>query len=183
MNNATHWTERSTKDFLYSVASDFVEQIQRRMKTLDMKPAQLARESKVSKGRISQIFKDPSNISLETMIKCARALGLKLLVSAYEDVDDPNNERGPLNGEIVNILWERAGRPFDMWDIRELPQMARTGDTLRLPDPDLCWSIYRYPGRGYSGSPLLQEGLLNKKANDEKLTINNLELKGVVAHG
>lgn len=28
MNNASHWTGRSVEDFLYSIASDFVEQLQ-----------------------------------------------------------------------------------------------------------------------------------------------------------
>lgn len=172
MTHATHWTERSTEDFLYSVASDFVEQIQRKMKALDMKPSELARASKVSKGRISQIFKDPGNISLETMIKFARALGLKLFVSAYEDPDDPNNERGPLNGDIANILWERAGRPFDMWDIERLPQVAVTGDSFRALPPHI-WGFDKYRGRHAGIVPNVKP-----EKNENTLRVYDLDMRG-----
>lgn len=117
IGNTTHWTERSPEDFLYSIASDFIEQIQSKMKALGMKPAELARAAKVSKGRISQIFKDPGNISLDTIVRLARALGLKVSVVAYEDVLDQNNEHGPINSDIFRICWEKTGRPRAMFNV------------------------------------------------------------------
>jgi transcriptional regulator with XRE-family HTH domain len=152
MSNTTHWTERSAEDFLYSIASDFVEQLQSKMKALDnMTRAKLSKAAGISKGRISQIFNDPGNISLDTIVRLARAVGLKVSVIAYDDVDDPNNERGPANAEIFNILWERAGRPFDMWDIRELPKVATTADAMPLA-PLAYWeppSSSRHAGNPY----------------------------------
>jgi transcriptional regulator with XRE-family HTH domain len=121
MNNATHWTERSTEDFLYSIASDFVEQLQSKMATLNkMTRAKLAKAAGISKGRVSQIFNDPGNISLDTAIRLARALGLGVSLLTYENSADPNNERGPVNADVFRNCWERAGRPFDMWDIQRL---------------------------------------------------------------
>ncbi|HEY6119628.1 MAG TPA: helix-turn-helix transcriptional regulator, partial [Pyrinomonadaceae bacterium] len=69
MANVTHWTERSAKDFLYSIASDFIEQLQERMEAIPMKQSELARAAKVSKGYVSKMFKNPGNLSLETIVK------------------------------------------------------------------------------------------------------------------
>ncbi len=132
MSSTTHWTERSLEDFLYSIASDFVEQLQSKMKALDnMTRAKLAKAAGVSKGRVSQIFNDPGNISLDTVVRLARALGLKVSVVAYEDTDDPHNERGPVNADVFRRCWETKGRPFDMWSFRESTPVA--------PSPDECF--------------------------------------------
>lgn len=146
MTNAIHWTERSPEDFLYSIASDFVEQLQNKMEALDnMTRAKLAKAAGISKGRISQIFNDPGNISLDTVVRLARALGMKVAVTAYEDTADPKNERGPVNGDVFRLCWERAGRPFDMWDIQRLPQAAATSvATFTMPPP--IWGNDSYRG-------------------------------------
>lgn len=147
MNNAIHWTERSVEDFLYSIATDIVEQLQSKMKALDnMTKAKLAKAAGISKGRISQIFNDPGNISLDTVVRLARALGMKVAVMAYEDTDDPNNERGPVNSDVFRICWEKAGRPFDMWDVQQLPQMTITIDLTQALPPNLC-GFDKYRGR------------------------------------
>jgi len=122
MNKESHWTERSTEDFLYSIASDFIEQLQSKMKTVGMKQSGLAKATKLSKGRISQVFKDPGNLELETMIKFARALSMKVSVLAYEDVDDPKNERGPINAEVFRLCWQHLKRPVDMWSFKQNAQ-------------------------------------------------------------
>lgn len=125
MSHAIHWTERSTEDFLYSIASDFVEQLQSKMKEIpNMTRAKLAKLAGISKGRISQIFNDPGNVSLDTAIRLARALGLGVSLLTYENTADPNNERGPVNADVFRICWERAGHPFDMWDVQRLSQAA-----------------------------------------------------------
>jgi DNA-binding phage protein len=152
MSNATHWTEQSPEDFLYSIASDFVEQLQSKMKALDnMTRAKLAKAAGISKGRISQIFNDPGNISLDTVVRLARALGLKVSVVAYEDPDDPHNERGPVNADVLRRCWEDKGRPFDMWSFKESAQVV----------PSVAGCIYqevkgRHDGRRAGQSPALQ---------------------------
>jgi len=146
MSNIAHWTERSLEDFLYSIASDFVEQLQSKMKALDdMTRAKLAKAAGISKGRISQIFNDPGNISLDTAIRLARALGLGVSLLTYENVADSDNERGPVNADVFRICWERAGRPFDMWDIQALPQVSVTSAALRTPPPPI-WVNDIYSG-------------------------------------
>lgn len=112
-----HWTEESPKKFAYRIASDFIEQLREKIKG---KGAQkrLAKKLNVSPGRISQVLNNPKNLTLETMVEWARALGLKISVIAYDD-DDKKNERGPINAEIFRLCWEHAKKPADMWEFQE----------------------------------------------------------------
>lgn len=119
MSNTTHWTERSTEDFLYSIASDFVEALKEKMLTLGMSQSKLAREAKVHKSFVSRIFKDPGNLTLDTIVKFARTVGMKVSILAYEDKADPSNTNGPLDSEIFRLCWEHAERPTDLWAIKE----------------------------------------------------------------
>lgn len=116
MTNDAHWTERSTEDFLYSIASDFVEQLIREMKAKRITRAALAKSVQLSRARISQVFNNPGNLTLDTMVKLARALHLKVTIVAYDD-KDPGNRRGPVNADMFLLCWKHANRPFDMWDV------------------------------------------------------------------
>jgi transcriptional regulator with XRE-family HTH domain len=142
------------------------------MKALpNMTRAKLAKAAGISKGRVSQIFNDPGNISLDTVVRLSRALGMKVTVTAYEDVNDPGNERGPVNSDIFRIIWERAGRPVDMWDIQALPQAAAA---VAAPAPSqFTWVNNDYDGlhsknarRKTTGTPIApgMEVLLGTRA-------------------
>jgi transcriptional regulator with XRE-family HTH domain len=149
MNNVTHWTERSPEDFLYSIASDFVEQLQAKMATINnMTRAKLAKLSGISKGRISQVFNDPGNVSLDTAIKLARALGLEVSLLTYEKVGDPDNERGPVNADVFRMCWKRAGHPFDMWDVQRSSNAAATSSPARTLLPE-HWGYANYKDKGW----------------------------------
>src|SRR6266850_8043186 len=94
-----HWTERSADDFLYSIASDFVEQLRAKMKKLGMTQSKLAKAARVSKSYVSQVFNDPGNLSLVTIVKFAKAVGMKVSVVGYED-DSARAGSGPINSDI-----------------------------------------------------------------------------------
>lgn len=122
MNEATtHWTERSVKDFLYRIAADFVNQLEKKMESVPLSKADLAGKIGVTKGRVSQILNNPGNLTLEKIIQYARAVGLKIAIVAYDD-EDSENKRGPINSEIFNICWENAKKPADFWSLQESHQ-------------------------------------------------------------
>jgi transcriptional regulator with XRE-family HTH domain len=123
-----HWTEQNPEDFLYSIASDFVEQLRAKMTALGMSQSKLARCAKVSKGYVSQVFNDPGNLTLVTIVKFAKAVGMKVSVVGYEDADPA---RGPVNAEVFRICWERQGKPVDMWSLKE-QNVANTIDVKSL---------------------------------------------------
>jgi transcriptional regulator with XRE-family HTH domain len=131
MHNVTiHWTERSVNDFLYRIASDFVTQLKQRIQSETVSKAKLAEKLGVSKGRVSQILNNPGNLTLKMIIKCARALGMKVAIVAYDD-GDQTNERGPINSEIFRVCWENSGKPIDFWSIAK-PQYAVANTALLL---------------------------------------------------
>lgn len=113
-----HWTEKSTKDFLYRIASDFVEQVELRLEAKNMSRSDLAASLGVSKGRVSQLLNNPGNLTLEMIIRSARSLGMKVALVAYDD-GDQKNERGPITAEVFRICWERCGKPADLWFVQE----------------------------------------------------------------
>jgi len=120
-----HWTERSTDAFLYRITADLLDQLEERIQSKSLSKAELAKKLGVSKGRISQILNNPKgNLSLKTIIRYARALGMKVTIVAYDD-GDPDNQRGPINSDIFRACWENSGQPADFWSVQEL-QCAAT---------------------------------------------------------
>ena len=119
MITAAHWTEKGEK-FQFAIALDFIDQIEAKMDSEDIKQSDLARKLNVTEGRVSQIINKPGNLTLGMMVKCARAVGLKMSVRAYDD-DDPDNTRGPIHADVFRTCWQQAGKPSDMWS---LPSMT-----------------------------------------------------------
>lgn len=109
-----HWTARSTEDFVHRISSDFVFQIENKMDEIPISQADFAKRLDVSEGRVSQILRDPGNMTLKKMVECARALGLKVAVVAYDD-HDPQNNNGPINSQIFTASWKRLGSPIDFF--------------------------------------------------------------------
>lgn len=125
----THWTERSVDDFLHRIAMDFAIQLENRIQSEPLSKAKLAEKLGVSKSRVSQILNNPGNLTLRMIIKCARALGLKVAIIAYDD-NDEKNERGPVNSEIFRICWENAGKPLDFWALKKPTIIATTPKSI-----------------------------------------------------
>jgi transcriptional regulator with XRE-family HTH domain len=109
-----HWTEKSTDDFLYRIAADFIRQIETAMKSADVNQAELAKRLKVSEGRVSQVLNNPGNLTLRKIVEYVRALGRKVAIVEYNDAD-PGNLNGPVNSEIFAKCWYDAGMPADFF--------------------------------------------------------------------
>jgi|GEM_PF-6912231 len=114
----THWTERSLKDYIFRIAADFIVQLEDKMELLPLSRGALAKKMKKTKGWVSQVFNNPGNLKIHTIVEYSRALNMKVAIVAYED-NDPKNEKGPINSEIFKICWEKAGKPRDFWAFQE----------------------------------------------------------------
>lgn len=112
------WTERSDADFIFSIAADFMDQIQQKMEDEGISQEQLADMLGVTAGRVSQLLHDPGNLTLQLTVKCARVLGLKASLFAYDDYD-PTNELGAIAGEMFLRCWKRCGMPRNAWQLEE----------------------------------------------------------------
>jgi len=109
-----HWTSRSAEDFVYRISADFVLQVEKKMEEEGMNQKELAGKLHVSAGRISQVLRNPGNLTLKKIVEYSRVLGMKVSIVAYDD-GDPQNLNGPINAEIFNLCWKRAGSPKDFF--------------------------------------------------------------------
>jgi hypothetical protein len=98
------------------VGRDFICQIEARMEQLHINREEFALRVGASQGWISQVFKNPKNLSLYTIVKFVRAVGLKVAVVAYDD-KDPLNQRGQITPEVFTKCWEKRGKPRDFFDL------------------------------------------------------------------
>lgn len=159
-----HWTAHSTKDFVFRIALDFIAQLDKKMESEipQLSRSALAKKLRVSKGRVSQLFNNPENIELETIVKYSKALNMKVALVAYED-DDPKNVKGPIDSEIFKICWEKADKPRDFWALEEKREKnqideAYTVITNAIPaNEDVLFSPKQVPPSVVYGQSLAQE--------------------------
>jgi transcriptional regulator with XRE-family HTH domain len=111
-----HWTEQDIESFRYRLGADFIEDLEARMKALGLNHASLAKMKGVSQARVSQVFNDPGNLTLDSMIEWTRAAGLKVSVVVYDD-RDAKNELGPIPAEMFQRCWEICGKPSTEWQL------------------------------------------------------------------
>jgi transcriptional regulator with XRE-family HTH domain len=112
----THWTEKSTADFLFRLGADFILQVEAKLQAGPLEQKELAHKLGVTEGAVSQTLNNPGNLKLQTMINYARALGMKVSVMLYDD-GDRINERGPIHADIFRVCWERCGKPSDFMSL------------------------------------------------------------------
>jgi transcriptional regulator with XRE-family HTH domain len=134
-----HWTERNIKDYLFRITADFIAQLEKKMESLNIPQDELAKRLKITKGRVSQIFNHPGNVTLANIVKYARTLGMKVSIVAYED-DDPENRKGPINSEVFQICWEKSGKPRDFWGFQEIQKETAANTTSSV----ICVSDFVY---------------------------------------
>lgn len=175
MEHARHWTEDSVAGFLYKIAADFVTQLEEKMDSLPLSQSEVAERLGVSEGRVSQILNNPGNLTLKMIIKCARSLGLKVALVAYDD-KDPANERGPINSDIFRICWENQGRPRTFRYLQsQAPQTdALTSEARLVPaGPRGHFIIDRsaYANRAHGSSPYAQ---VNVSVSNDQPTVGSL---------
>jgi transcriptional regulator with XRE-family HTH domain len=113
-----HWTEQDIESFRYRLGSDFIEDLETRMKALGLNHASLAEKKGVSQARVSQVFNDPGNLTLDSMIEWTRAAGLKVSMVVYDD-GDAKNELGPIPAEVFQRCWEICGKPSTQWQLED----------------------------------------------------------------
>lgn len=109
-----HWTQESAKDFAYHLSLDFFTQLQDRFDESELLRKEFAEKMNLSAGRISQIFNNaPENPKVDSLVRYAQALGLKVSIVAYDD-GDPDNNKGPVFSGVIAKCWEQMGRPRDL---------------------------------------------------------------------
>ncbi len=113
-----HYTA-SDEAFISKITFDFVAQLEHRLETSGTNQSELARRLNRTNGAVSQVLNcSRTNLHLKTMVKYARALGMKVAVVAYDD-RDPQNENGPVGSDIFRRSWEKIGRPRDVFSVNE----------------------------------------------------------------
>jgi transcriptional regulator with XRE-family HTH domain len=130
-----HWTERDIRNLLSRLTFNFVAQLDKKMKSSSMTQAELATKLGVTEGRVSQVLNNESNPTLETIVKYARAIGLKASLVAYED-GDPNNYKGLVNAEVFLTCWERQGKPMNFFDLNKTEEVSAKNHPIRFASTD-----------------------------------------------
>jgi transcriptional regulator with XRE-family HTH domain len=128
MPNEKHWTEENSDAFAHRIAFDFIAQIENRMESMPIKQAELAKKLQVSEGAVSKLLNNPQNLTVRTIARYSRALGIKASIIAYDD-GDADNQYGPINPTVFATCWERAGRPADLWGFDNAPAQITTANT------------------------------------------------------
>ena len=111
-----HWTSKSISAFVHRLSFDFITQIQQRLQNAHVTRKEFATRLKVTPGRVSQVFNDPGNITVERAVEYAQGAGMKVSLVAYDD-SDPQNEKGPINSEVFRRCWQLHGCPHDLLDM------------------------------------------------------------------
>jgi predicted XRE-type DNA-binding protein len=114
-----HYTSADDESFVNRITFDFIAQMANRLETSKMKQSELADKLDVGESAVSQVLNlGRMNLTLKTMVRYARALGMKVAIVAYDD-RDPHNENGPIGSEIFSLSWEKIGKPRDVWSVNE----------------------------------------------------------------
>jgi transcriptional regulator with XRE-family HTH domain len=108
------WTDKSPKHFRFNMAQNFVTRIESKLDELGWSHSEFATTLGVTKGRISRVFNNPGNLTLDTMIRWCRALDLKPAIVVYEDSAVPNRD-APIHPAVFIKCWEALECPTDMW--------------------------------------------------------------------
>lgn len=118
METVAHWTQYSMADFIHSISSNFVAQIETKIEVEGISQNEIASRMNKTSGRVSQVLNNPGNLSIRVMVELARSLGMKVSIIAYDD-KDPNNDRGPINPDVFVKSWEKLNCPIDLFEVEE----------------------------------------------------------------
>lgn len=144
MTNVRHWTAESSDNFRYYVAFDFIAELERAMDTKGLLQKDFATLVGVSEGRVSQVFNNPGNLTLRSIVDWTRHLGKKVSVVIYDDHDSEGG-LGPVPSDVFRICWEVSGEPRNHGELAayRLEAIAYGGDTpASRPSPE---SVLRGP--------------------------------------
>jgi transcriptional regulator with XRE-family HTH domain len=119
-----HWTQANTGDFAYSVSLDFFTQLEDHIEESGISRAEIAKKLNVTPSAVSQILNNPpSNPKIESLVKYARELGLKVAIITYDDAD-PTNEKGPIFSGVFEQSWKAMGCPRDLSSFAEISNLT-----------------------------------------------------------
>jgi transcriptional regulator with XRE-family HTH domain len=118
METVAHWTQNSPTDFVYSISSNFIAQIESKIEAEDISQNDIASKMGKTSGRVSQVLNNPGNLSIRVMVELARAMGMKVSIVAYDD-HDPTNENGPIDPDVFVKCWEKVGRPANLFKVED----------------------------------------------------------------
>lgn len=142
----SHWTEKSTDDFVFSIGADYIWQVENELEACNFSQKQFAKLLSATEGYVSQILNNPGNLGLKTIVKLARVLGKKVSIVLYDD-EDPQNEHGPIHSEIFRMCWERSGKPADFFELHD-DQPMLTASTIAVGENEdinrIGKGIYHY---------------------------------------
>lgn len=127
-------------DFHHQVTLGFIDQCEREMAQRGLTQKALAVLMGVSEARVSQVFRNPANLTLKTVSKLALALGWKASVVLYDD-RDPTNQKGAMSPNVFVACWEALGAPDSLWEAeyapgRPLMPKTRSTKALRSKPPE-----------------------------------------------
>jgi transcriptional regulator with XRE-family HTH domain len=112
-----HYTSTDQGAFVEKVMFDFIGQIAQRLESSETTQTAFADQLGVTDSEVSQVLNlNRVNLTLKTMVKYARALGMKVAIVAYDD-GDPTNQNGPVNPDIFYRSWNKLGQPRDIWSV------------------------------------------------------------------
>lgn len=114
-----HWTSENLADFVYWITSDFVSQIELRMEEKGINKTEFANLISRSASQVSQVLNNPGNLELESVVRFARGLGMKVSLVAYDD-SDPANDQGPIHSSVFSQCWERLNQPRNQDDLDDI---------------------------------------------------------------
>jgi len=109
MKTNKHWTAKNARNFMFRIGADFVSQILDNINSQN----ELVDKLRISKGRVSQTLNNPGNMTLETMVKYAQAINMKVAVVIYDkDIEDR-----PVHSKIFYDCWVSKGYPRDAFEL------------------------------------------------------------------
>jgi hypothetical protein len=129
-----HWTAKSISSYIFAVTSNFVITLENQLTRQKKKYKDLAKALNIPMAEVMYKIDNPQFLSLVECLKWARAAGMKFILVAYDD-EDTDNERGPVNCELVRLAWELLGRPDTMTQLREAAKKYNIESKV-LDDPD-----------------------------------------------
>lgn len=110
-----HWTADSPLRMVRSISSDFVAQLETVMEDSGCSYVELAKRLGVTMGRVSQMMNSPGNFTLKNGVLYGAAVRMNVAVVAYP----MECTTAPISGDVFRACWEIAGRPKNMFDIKE----------------------------------------------------------------
>ncbi len=111
----TAW-DKDTAELKWEIAIDYLTDLESAMDAKGISRDDLAKILNVPERLINEQFGNPSNPCIYSMIRMARAIGLKISIVTYDD-GDAENEKGPIIANIFKECWEKAGKPKNGWDM------------------------------------------------------------------